>query len=408
VNPAPDRSHWIIRWALYGFVASIPFEIPDRSIPLEVTTITGCIFLLATWRQPLRCFGRVPGALWAFGAFLYVFWVSFVLGGGGYLGDALKSFAAFLQLLLIFWAAFNVLREDTVATRALLAFGISCVLLGLLTVGGVMHMDSDWVSESGRETMFGQNANRAGLTLASGALALVGLTYGRDRQLIRPRWLVWPLVVVIALAIVKGGSRGSMLAFIIGLWTFTVAGRTIEMKLKNTVVATVAVVVLGWAAWQSPLVQARFEKAENLNLAGREEIFPIAGRMFLEKPLWGWGPAQNKYEIASRLPPLEGFTRRDSHNLVLEVVTSTGLLGAVPFFLGTGLCLWGAWKARRGIYGVMPVAMAATMMAANMAGNYIAFKLYWVVLALGAAAGSLMPRRPAVRARWAARGIPAC
>jgi hypothetical protein len=62
------------------------------------------------------------------------------------------------------------------------------------------------------------------------------------------------------------------------------------------------------------------------------------------------------------------------------------------------------------MYGVMPVAMGATMMAANMAGNYIAFKLYWVVLALGAAAGSLIPHRRPAHARRAppSRGIPAC
>jgi O-antigen ligase len=379
------------------FVASIPFEFPDRTIPLEVTTITGCVFLLTTLFQPRRCFAQVPTALWCFGAFLYLFWVSFVVGGGAYLNEAIKSFTAFLQLVLIFWAAYNLMRDQAIATRALLGLGIACVLLGALTVTGAVNLDPDWVKHSGRVTLFGQNANRAGITLAAGALALVGLTYAQDRKLIRPRLLVWPLLGVIGLAMLQGGSRGSLLALTVGLWTFTIGGGTMLVKLRNTVVTVAGVALLAWAGWQSPLIRSRFERAKDMDFAGREQIFPTAARMFLERPLAGWGPNQNKYEIGYRLP--DGNTRRDAHNLVLEVLTSTGLLGGVPFLLGTGLCLWGAWRARRGGHGSLPVAMVVALLAANMSSNYIAFKLHWIVMAFGAAAGSLVAARRSDQAR---------
>src|SRR5439155_2506977 len=82
--------HWVVRWAFYLFVASIPFEFPDRTIPLEVTTITGCVLLLATLRDWRRCFARVPPVLWCFSAFLYLFWISFVVGGGAYADEVVK------------------------------------------------------------------------------------------------------------------------------------------------------------------------------------------------------------------------------------------------------------------------------------------------------------------------------
>jgi len=400
-----EAFHPLVRWGLYLFVFSLPFEWPQRSIPVEVTTLTGGLFLLATLIQPQRCFARLPTALWWFCATLAVFWVSFAVGGAAYPRDALKAFVLRLENLLAFWAAYNLMRDDRIATRTWLIFGVACVALASFTLAGAVNLDEDWVKKSGRVTLVGQNANHAGLILASGALALVGLTYGRDRKLLRPRLLVWPLLALIGIALVKTGSRGSFLSLTVGLWTFTAVGRTILVRVRNTAVAVFAVALLAWAAWQLPLMRERFQQIEQGNLAGRERIFPAAWGLFLERPLLGWGPAQNKYELARRLPE-EFRTWRDTHNLVLELLTSLGIIGALPFLLGTGLCVWGAWKARRGNHGILPFAMAVALLMGNMSGNYIGLKLFWLVLAWGAAAGSLVAPPRATPARL--RLIPQC
>ena len=153
-NPAPavvpSPTYWVVRWAFYLFVVSIPFEFPDRSIPLEVTTITGAGFLLAALLQPRRCFAQIPKALWFFGAYLYMYWVSFVISGGMYLVETLKLFAGLIQLVLIFWVAYNLMRETRVAVGALLALAAACVVLGTLTVTGAVNLDPEWASDSGR------------------------------------------------------------------------------------------------------------------------------------------------------------------------------------------------------------------------------------------------------------------
>ena len=38
-----------VRAALYLFVLSIPFEMPNRTIPIEIPTLFGSLFLLATF-----------------------------------------------------------------------------------------------------------------------------------------------------------------------------------------------------------------------------------------------------------------------------------------------------------------------------------------------------------------------
>jgi O-antigen ligase len=106
--------------------------------------------------------------------------------------------------------------------------------------------------------------------------------------------------------------------------------------------------------------------------------------MFLEKPLTGWGPAKNKYVLGSRLP-WQGRPRRDTHNIVLEILTATGIVGAIPFLIGLGICVRAAWQARKGTEGILPFAMLSAILVGNMSGNYIAAKLFWFVLAYAAA-----------------------
>lgn len=389
-NPVGAAVHPLVRCAFYVFMFSLPFEWPDRSIPVEVTTLTGLVFLAATLIQPRVCYARRPTALWWFGAALYMYWVSFVVAGAAYPDDAVKAFVLRVQLLLIMWAAYNLMRDDRIATRALLTFGLACVALALLSVGGAVHLDAEWLKKSGRVALFGQNPNRAGLILALGALALVGLTYGRDRKLLRPRLLVWPLLVVIGIAIVNTGSRGSLLALTLGLWMFAAGGRSLLVKIRSAVVAVLVIAFLAGVAWQLPLMRKRFQQAQEGDFAGRERIFPAAWGLFLERPLLGWGPSQNKYELARRVPE-EFRTWRDTHNLALELLTSTGALGTIPFLTGMGLCVWGAWKARRGNHGILPFAMLVALLVSNMSGNGIALKLLWIALAYGAATASLVP-----------------
>src|SRR2546430_12979188 len=114
--------------------------------------------------------------------------------------------------------------------------------------------------------------------------------------------------------------------------------------------------------------------------------------MAAERPLVGWGPVNNKYELGIRLDE-RIHRRRDAHNLLLEVLTATGAFGAVPFLVGLGLCAAGAWQARRRAHGVLALALLAGVMLANMSGNWIASKLLWVILAYGLASATRSEER---------------
>jgi O-antigen ligase len=218
------------------------------------------------------------------------------------------------------------------------------------------------------------------------------------------------VAAIIGLAMIMGGSRGGLIALAAGLWIFSLTGATLGIRIRNTVVAMAAIALAVWGALQSPLMQRRMEMAMQGNLAKREVIFPAAFQMFRDHPLYGWGP-NNQFVLATRLrlPPALHLSR-DTHNLFLELLTATGLLGTIPFLAGLWLCCRGAWRARRGTEGILPAAQMAALLIGNLSGNYIALKLQWVLLAYAMASFAYLTphlRRPSVsptiaarRARW--------
>ena len=390
---APARVvHPVVRWAFYLFALSLPFEYPKRTIPWEVTTLSCAVFLLVALFQPRTSFARLPWAVRWFGLYLYVLLGAFVVDGGHYGDQVQKLFTLLLEAVLLLWVASNLLDYEDVARGVLVSLGVACALRAVIQLAGIgTERIVEWTGGV-RITALGQNENHIAMILSGGIIALLGLAYGRAHTTRWARALAWPVVGAIAIAIVQGGSRGGVLALGAGLLALTLGGASVATRLRNAVAVLVALGFLIWVSYQFVGTRNRFlQTAETGFMAGRERIYPTALRMVLEHPLTGWGPLNNMYELGNRLPE-QHVPRRDTHNLALEVLTSTGLLGMVPFALGTWLCLRAAWRARRGVEGTTPFALLTVVLMVNMSGNWIATPLLWLTFAYALASG----RQPTV------------
>ncbi|HVH08862.1 MAG TPA: O-antigen ligase family protein [Gemmatimonadales bacterium] len=390
IRPRPT---WIVRLGLYATLASIPFEIPRRmTLPVEVPTLAGALFIAAALLYPRRSFGRVPPAVWWFLAYLCVFALATSLNFLNDKAEVVHVFLLVFQGALVFWAATNVLEDESATSGALLTFAAACLLRAVLPMLGVGRTTTTVWTGGERITAFGQNENNAAMFLAGGVIVALGLGYARARALIRPRLLVLPVGALIAYAAVETGSRGGLAALVTGLVTFALSrGRTTWTGLRNGAAALVGVALIIAAAYETPMMRNRLrDTAESGAMAGREDLYPLVGQMFVEKPIIGWGPMNNQYELSLR----EGNRfrpRRDVHNLVFETLTATGLLGALVFCGGIWLCVRAAWTARAGPEGVLPLALLSTVLMSNMSGNWMASKLLWFAFAYAIASARRTP-----------------
>jgi O-antigen ligase len=400
----------LIRWTLFATVFLIPLEWPDR-FAFEVSTIAGSCFLLATLLQPGTCYRLLPWAMGAFAAYFGVELISFTLRGpeypgGLFLAEVAKSSLLFLLWALFGWVCFNLLRQEGMYRGVLRSLILGCLVraaLPLLGIGRTAHVQG---TGGERVTALGQNANQSAHVLAIGLLALVGLAYIERRGPVRLRVLGWGAVALIGVGMVATGSRGGLVVCSVGMLVYLSTGRTLRARIRNVAIGVAGFALLLLLVVRSDVMLGRLAKVPEGSFSQRENIFPTLLGMVREKPLLGWGPITNKYELARRLGDAI-HDRRDAHNIMLEVLTASGILGAIPFCLGLWLCVQAAWSARASPRGVVPLALLLAVLAGNMSENRIAGPLLWLILGLALASGSLVRPPPQLAAGPAGEPEPA-
>jgi len=398
----------LARRALYVFVLSIPFELPDQPLPIDLPTLTACILLGAALLQSPRCFARIPLALVPFTAFVLAYLARFALGTGDHAAEVARLIALMVQCLLVFWVCYNLFRDPRVVRGALIALVTAASVRALLQLTGIAANVVEAMSEAPRLSAFGQNADKAAVIMGAGLIALLGLVQSRDGsgRLARRRraWrgpLVWAVAAALGAAIVQTGSRGGILALVVAVLALVAGAEPLPRRVRRIGMVVAALGLLAALTWTFDSTRKRFQETiERGAMAGRERIYPELLVMAALKPLAGWGPIENKYELGERLKEPERFRRRDAHNLWLEAATAAGLLALLPLLAGHAACARAAWAARRR-GDALPLALLALVFAANMSNNWIVGKMDWVVLALALAAGNGAAVRGRVQQRLA-------
>jgi O-antigen ligase len=392
-DPIPTPT--ALRWSLCLVTFSAALEYPDK-FPAEVTTLTGAFFLTITLAYPSLVYARVTWPAICFGLWLVVQLFATAVESSRYPGgfDPVEV-STILQLellwVLFFAAAANLLRDPRLCRDALLALAAGCLIRAALPIAGIARTIHIEGTGEVRLSVFGQNPNQSAQVLAVGLLSVLGLAHFGAQGRALPRVAVWAAAGLLGVGIIQTGSRGGLASLLVGLVVLLGGGGSWRARARSLVLASLAIAAMAGLAWQSDLMRTRILKAaEAGDLAQRERIFPALIGMIGEKPLLGWGPSTNKYELASRLGDPR-YGRRDPHNAILEVLSATGLLGLIPFLVGVGMCLRAGWVARSGPYGFLPLAILMAVLAGNMSGNRLAFPMLWFGLAYALGSSRLGP-----------------
>ena len=388
-NPS-SRVNPVVRGALLLFVFSIPFEMPDRSFPIEIPMLMAALFLASTVLNLRAAYGRIPTALPWFGAWLWMLPVSMVVNRIELVARALNLFVWLTMLLMMFWAMSNLLQDRATLRAVLLAIVAAVTIRSAMQVFGI-GVTSHTVWTGGiRYSVWGQNANLAAMIISAGITSVIGLTLSPADWLPKPGPFVIPLAGVMFYAIIQTGSRGGTVCAVLGMAVYLLSGRSAKTRIRNFILGLLAIGALGWGVSRSDMMRNRFEQtAHQGRMAGREVIYPALWAMAKERPIIGWGPVENQIEIARRIHERRSRkVGRDAHNLIGEVFTTTGLLGLVPFLVALSLCIRCAWRARRGALGYLPAAMLTAVLVGCASGTWIASNILWFSLAVAVAAGT--------------------
>lgn len=373
ISPIVSRDALAALWAA-GFLLLLPFS-NIAEYHLSLTGFLG-LWLLLRWRTTLAA---LPGPRWMLAFYLCLLIPMLLSAPDSF--DAEKSWTQSIASLRALFGALAMAWLVRTAERRDLLLRITAWVLVLWSVDGIFQFLVGYNllgfpdNAERLNGIFGDGSLRFGVILA--ILAPLGLEHARRHW---PRWGFFVLFGMIATTVLLTGVRAGwimlgLLALAYALILLKVADRRFR---PVAVVLPLAVVVIFIAAYfVSPLVKERTDLtlgaatgtsqalAEASNR--RAPIWSASMAMIRDHPINGVGvsafpEAYREYALADDIHMRHGGPAAHAHNLVLEVLTDTGLIGLLGLLCAALLSMRLWWQADRGRQRQMlPFALALAL-----------------------------------------------
>jgi O-antigen ligase len=330
LGPRLRPVHWIIAWlSLVGLLAwtpgfSLRGGLPDltveRLMVLLVVVFTASRYLLA------------PNILW-----LALFSADYLLMAAFTSPDMREALLTFVHhyvpaFILFLVAASGVATPSVRTTLFRAAAVIGAMLAAVALVQPPLGLDFgvDGIGWSYRI------AGTLGSPPVLGASLACLLCLGLFPLLTdSPRWRIIGAgaAVLMLLTILLTFTRAAWLSVLMGAAVIALGAARRRPVLAAIVLAgVVAALIFGPALVDRLSDDPRLH--EDTNLVGRVETSLLSWQLFLERPVFGWGPL-----VVNRFDPSTGFGDWVSHDSFLTLLDGTGLLGTVLYFVPVCIAL---------------------------------------------------------------------
>jgi O-antigen ligase len=328
----------------------------DKSLDLQVLAklciwAAGGVFALSRWSS-VRALLREPvTAAWV----VFIAWLAITGLSAPNLLYSEVALSTVVLVLLFFLAIVGKL--DRVAIGEAILFGAAVIsaasIVGYFLVPNTARL---WIWDpagfvlvrSDRLVGFTSHANAIGGLAAFGLLAW-GL-FCRDAPR-SGRWLRRAAGLLCLTALVMSGSRTSAAAMLAALALnelFRLYDRArltgVVAALGGAVIVAISGLLLISESGFSLNILARSGDVTDVStLAGRTQIWAASLELAAQKPLFGWGYASSAY-IVPQLSNKIGFAVGQPHNLGIQVLLTSGIVGLGLFLLAVTVSIWSAMK----------------------------------------------------------------
>lgn len=297
--------------------------------PVEFFIVSPAL-VLGAWllADPLR--SRLDATFWLVAAFTAWTAVSLNWAVNPDAGGLFRSFLPLPAMLLLIRWTLSTLSEIVIAAVGYL-LGTSAILVRLLFGDSESYIASNLV----RYTVEGFNANYISYT-AVVALAMLVLSW-RSLPPILGRVMALAVVGIIVASVVLTQSRGSLVSIALVVVWLAICFLLKTPPLRLFVGGVVAVAVLiGTGLNDALFLLLETSDRASGDLAGRLTVWPTARGLWNEEFFIGHGFRAVRFESQGGL---------DAHNAILEIGSSTGLVGVVLFVLFL-VSILGLWRLR--------------------------------------------------------------
>lgn len=190
--------------------------------------------------------------------------------------------------------------------------------------------------------------------------------------------------------IVEGGARAAKISLVFGLSLIFILWLATRKSLAIKIAGRTALAVLFLAGTSAIVLSimpgnAIYKVMENQfssqTVHGRTVIWEIAWKGFLERPVLGWGFENFELAFTKYYNPCQGSPKCSpevwfdrAHNVVLDTLFSTGIVGLIGYLSIFGASLWVLWKKyKNGLVDFAVAGVFSAMLAAYFLQNLTFF-----------------------------------
>lgn len=402
-------------WFVYAQVFLLPwYPLLDANVPIRDISLVLRFVLLAgvfvirrregkSWREWIFA-GRLRKGIWIFAA---IATASLLISALGPNVTAIRSLARLFSYLAVFLALIGwIERPQQIAAiiKTVLLSTIGVALFGFYQVWEKGYSDlyyqlyplqEDSLEEwSGRITSFLFHFNSlAGYLNLVLPFSLGCMVLAKDRWM---RYLATLCHGLTGAALYFTGSRGGLIAYagmlVVALWFL----KPRRVALFRVLLATALSLAVVLAVQREGAGGTRLQEVDDFTSASRFALWGAAGAMFLQHPVLGVGYGNYRSLYGDYIPGAAP-DQLDAHNLYLQFLSETGVIGFAIFFAVIIAFVRIAIRLARSpdpFYRLVGIgtggALAATLIHGmvdylfNVSPQFGA--LFWLVLAVGFAA----------------------
>jgi O-antigen ligase len=259
----------------------------------------------------------------------------------------------------------------------------TCAFLQL--IGAAYSREQIWInniSNFTRISSFGVDPNFVGYQYSIGLLIAITILFG----LLESGKFIWIISflsgLVNLLALLQTGSRGAIISLVFSIFTLPMVKKPLKIKIRILFYIIVFIGVLYTIIQNNIGLYMRFiQTFIYFDTANRIEIYSAAIKTLISRPVIGYGPYYNLFILPKYyyIGPI-----LDTHNIFLWVLTSSGIIGFVPFALIILISGINAYKSRIGKDNIVPFSLFCLLFMFSQTVTNINNKLFWIILAYAA------------------------
>lgn len=366
---------------LYLFFFSLNFEVWDpfnTGGNFSVAKLTGFLYAFSLIPK-IQSFLKIPRGLKPYVRlllFFYVFLVFISLININYFSSDFLQFSILQNLILFVFLLNHERLSPGALEKSFIFFFIgSLVLTACFYLGIGLETNIE-----GRVSLFGDNENIIGVRMVISSLILTHIILKYRKRVSKFIYLLLPLAYIPLVTLtLNTGSRLSFISLFLGIFVIFILYKKqgVFSKILILGIGVVAAIFLFDLAMQSEVLGTRLTKTtEEGHLAGRDEIW------FAIVPLiennWIAGVGRTGYiEYVSRLYG----SIKSPHNVIIEVLAYSGIIGLTLFFGFIGKAFLSAYKYFRKYNEVIPFVFIVPISGIILSAQILTFKLGWVIFA---------------------------